>query len=52
MRHLPQHLFLLCISGLATFGQLMNYGTVLNVGNVRCSELSVLAMKFYVLDQF
>lgn len=49
---LPQHLFLLCTCAPALFGQLINYGTVLNAGNVRCNELSVLTIKFYVLDQF
>ena len=37
---------------LAIFDWLINYGTVLNAGNARRDELSVLTIKFYVLDRF
>ena len=37
---------------LAIFDWLINYGTVLNAGNARRDELSVLTLKFYVLDRF
>lgn len=49
-RFLSQHLSLLCVCAPALFGQLINYGTALNAGNVRYNELSVLTIKFYVLD--